>query len=86
MKVVRTAYEPVLSRNEGHASNGDLGDLECLDQSTCFVVPDEDVACVKAGENPWLRRVEIYRLDARRPGQELALCQARSNTSNNISM
>jgi hypothetical protein len=49
VKVICAAYKPVLAGNESDGSHWDLGDFECLDQSACLVIPDEDIASVETG-------------------------------------
>ena len=64
LEVVGARDEPVLARNEADAANGDLRDLECLDQRAGVMVVDVDRAVVEAGEDPGLGGVEVDALDA----------------------
>ena len=64
LEIIGTRNEPVLAGDEAHAANGDLCDLESLDERAGVVVVDVDCAIIEAGEDPWLGRVEVDALDA----------------------
>lgn len=63
LEVITSAHNPVLAGHEATSANGDIGELEGLDDALCFIGPDVDVAAVEGGEDPWLRGVEIDALD-----------------------
>jgi hypothetical protein len=73
LEVVRAGDEPVLAGDEAGAADGDLGDLEGLEDGAGVDVVDLDGAVVEAGEQPGLGRVEVDVLDAIGAREQLAL-------------
>ena len=73
LEVVRTGYKPVLSGNKAHASHRYLCNLECLDESACFMVIDIDASVVQTGQEPWLCRMKIDCFDAVRSLKQFSL-------------
>lgn len=71
--VVRSGNEPVLPRDELGASHRHFSNLEGPYKRASLVVVDVHAAIVKSGQQPWLCRVEIDRLDSVRAGEELFL-------------
>ncbi len=61
LEVIRASNEPVFSRNEANASNGDCCDLKRLDSRACFVVVNDHRSVVESSNEPWFRRVEVDR-------------------------
>jgi hypothetical protein len=69
LEVVRARDEPLLARDEARAPDGDLGDLERLEDRAGVDVVDLDGSVVQAREQPRLGRVKVDVLDAVRPGE-----------------
>lgn len=51
LEVITTADDPVLTGDEAAGSDGDIGELEGLDDGLGGVGPDVDVAGVEGGED-----------------------------------
>ena len=51
LEVITTADDPVLAGNEAAGSDGDIGELESLDDGLGGVGPDVDMAGVEGGKN-----------------------------------
>jgi len=73
LEVIRASNEPVFSRDEANASNGDCCDLKRLDSRACFVVVNDHRSVVESSNEPWFRRVEVDRLDAVGPLEQFSL-------------
>ena len=64
MEVITTGDEPVLAGNEANAADGDLSDLERLDQRAGIVVVNVNSAIVETGQDPGLGGMEVDALNA----------------------
>ena len=64
LEVITTGDEPVLAGNEANAADGDLSDLERLDQRAGIVVVDINSAIVETGKDPGLGGMEVDALNA----------------------
>ena len=73
LEVVGARDEPILARNEADAADGDLRDLERLNQRAGVMVVDVDRAVVETGEDPGLGGMEVDAFYAVRASEELAL-------------
>lgn len=73
LEVVRARDEPVLSRDEADATNGDLRDLKCLDECACVMIVDVDRAVIETGEDPGFSGMEVDTFYAIRTSEELPL-------------
>jgi hypothetical protein len=73
LEVVGAGDEPVLARNEFAATNGDLGNLERLDDSACLVVINVHGAIIETSQEPWLGGMEVDAFDSLGPAEQLPL-------------
>lgn len=58
--IVGGCNEPLFSRDEFGASDGELREFKGLDANATFVIPNHDITTVECCQNPWLRRVNVY--------------------------
>ena len=73
LKVIAATHDPILPGNEAAGSDGNIGELEGLDDLLGVEGPDIDMSGVESGKNPVLGRVEIYALDSLAASEELPL-------------
>ena len=73
LEVIAATHDPILAGDEAAGADGDVGELEGLDDALRLVGPDVDVAAVEGGEDPGLGGVEVDAFDSFAAGEELAL-------------
>ena len=73
LHIIGSSDDPVLPGDEHGGPDGQVADLERLDELLGVEVPDVDVAIVKGNQHPLLGRVQVAGLDPVRPGGQLAL-------------